>query len=811
MSAMLNMEPMPSVLVPVMRDKYARGWPEHETGFSAAYFALADALTRDHATDAHFAAYSVPDKHRRLASPAVFEHLPDGVPMVLFVVDVEPDGHAEVTPEWWTAERAKIDRLLGEHPGGYVYRTRGGYRVVYVLAEPFVMKSAADTERWKATYLAWINYIAERFDIIGDKSCQDWTRLQRLPRVVRDGVRQEPETIGDATAIGTWNVEVAIPEPAPKRPATPSPSYVPKAGAFDPHAFMAARYPGVQSRSTATAERYDIECPWSHDHSVSSGARETSVFVYPSGAWEFKCLHNHCAHRDHVAFRRWHQPDWTPYEERTINRSHREPPRSGDDAETESANGFDDSASDVEPDYLDDIPPPGDEHAPSSSRKRKRDGQGAVKLATDYIADHASHPDGALLRRWRGDFYRWCVDAGHYRPLSDDQIRADLYRKLGLGRRAEVGEVRDALIAVDNVLIDDAELGTWLDDRHGDFDPLDIAACRNSILHLPTRTTYAATPRYFSTTALGVAWQPQRPAPEAWLSFLHQLWPGDDESIGLLQEWIGYLLTADTRQQKILLLLGPKRSGKGTIARVIGALLGAASVASPTLASLGTNFGLWPLIGKTAAVIGDARLGGRSDIAQVVERLLSISGEDLQTVDRKHREPWTGKLATRITIISNEPPRFTDASDALACRMLVLQLERSFYGNEDTELTDKLVAELPGILAWAIDGWERLRARGHFVQPASSRDAIDELIDLASPVAAWARQNCRTDERDPQWWLTCTDAYSKFQEWCEQQGHKQVATMTMFGRDVQTATGCRRVQVTRGLARVGVYQGLALR
>ena len=123
-------------------------------------------------------------------------------------------------------------------------------------------------------------------------------------------------------------------------------------------------------------------------------------------------------------------------------------------------------------------------------------------------------------------------------------------------------------------------------------------------------------------------------------------------------------------QSPVIAVDGPAASGKGTIARVIAALLGAASVASPTLASLGSNFGLWPLIGKTAAIIGDARLGGRSDIAQVVERLLSISGEDMQTIDRKHREPWTGKLSTRITIISNEPPRFTDAGDALPSRML---------------------------------------------------------------------------------------------------------------------------------------------
>ena len=95
------------------------------------------------------------------------------------------------------------------------------------------------------------------------------------------------------------------------------------------------------------------------------------------------------------------------------------------------------------------------------------------------------------------------------------------------------------------------------------------------------------------------------------------------------------MLSADTSQQKMLLIVGPKRSGKGTIGRVLQALLGHSNVVGPTLASLQTNFGLAPLIGKPLAIISDARLGGRSDQASIAERLLSISGEDAVTIDRK--------------------------------------------------------------------------------------------------------------------------------------------------------------------------------
>jgi len=81
---------------------------------------------------------------------------------------------------------------------------------------------------------------------------------------------------------------------------------------------------------------------------------------------------------------------------------------------------------------------------------------------------------------------------------------------------------------------------------------------------------------------------------------------------------------------------GPKRAGKGTIARVLAWLVGTGNAVAPTLAGLGMNFGLAPQIGKRVAIISDARLGGRADQHAIAERRLSITGEDAITIDRKY-------------------------------------------------------------------------------------------------------------------------------------------------------------------------------
>src|SRR5262249_12040822 len=149
------------------------------------------------------------------------------------------------------------------------------------------------------------------------------------------------------------------------------------------------------------------------------------------------------------------------------------------------------------------------------------------------------------------------------------------------------------------------------------------------------------------------------------------------------------------------MILGPKRSGKGTIVRVQRALLGAQNTCAPTLSSLGLPFGLQPLLGKTLATITDARLSGRTDLAQVTERLLSVSGEDEQTVDRKHLPSLTVHLPVRFMILTNELPRLKDSSGALVGRLVILRQTQSWYGQEDRTLTTRLLEELPGILRWA--------------------------------------------------------------------------------------------------------------
>jgi putative DNA primase/helicase len=410
--------------------------------------------------------------------------------------------------------------------------------------------------------------------------------------------------------------------------------------------------------------------------------------------------------------------------------------------------------------------------------------------AADFLKAVKAERASRLLF-WRGGFHSW--RHGRYADLQSAEVRAqvarNLNRKFHHVTSAATSNVLDQ-VRCQSLLTGDAEPPAWIGKAPNGWSAGDMLAAGNGLIHLPTFASggrnyiIRPTPEFFSLSALDYEFRADAPEPRLWLEFLATLWPDDAASIAALQQWFGYILSGDTSQQKILMLVGPRRSGKGTIVRVLRGTVGAANTAGPTLASFAQHFGLWPLLGKSLAVVNDARLSGRTDQAQVVERLLSISGEDAQTVDRKNLEAVTCKLPTRLMIVSNELPRLADSAGALASRLILLRLTRSFLGTEDTDLTAKLLGELPGVLLWAIEGWKRLREQGRFVQPESSATLIDEMEDLASPVGAFVRECCVVDASLS---IPRKLLYERYRDWATRAGKEHVEDEPGFGRALRAA------------------------
>ena len=452
---------------------------------------------------------------------------------------------------------------------------------------------------------------------------------------------------------------------------------------------------------------------------------------------------------------------------------------------------------------------------PERAARRPAKGIDPEELAAGVI-ERTARGGVSTIRFVNGCWYRW--SGSHYELLGEKSVQNFVLREI---KREAENIKRDHVANVVMHLQEQCEIpgevapGTWLIDPPVDWRPRDVIAAANGLVHVPSLSTDSPlilphTPGLFLTASSPIPYDPAAPRPDEWLRFLHEdLFPGRPEEVRLFRQWAGYQTTPDVSLQKMMLLVGPTRSGKGTILRVLRDLNGPSNVAAVTLKKLGSPFGLSPLLGKSALLLGDVRVSSARDRSAVVEHLLSIVGQDVMTVDRKNQSMVTGPLPLKVSAASNENIVLPDASGALAARFLPLRFIHSFADNPDTELYDRLREELPGILLWAAGGLADLRTAGRFHEPAETVRLRDEMAELCSPVKAFLRDRCecRPDGEVP------TDRLrEEYAQWCQSRG-TAVPDAAQFGRELRAAAPQIDVGQSRkyGNGRpVSVYRGVAL-
>ena len=132
-------------------------------------------------------------------------------------------------------------------------------------------------------------------------------------------------------------------------------------------------------------------------------------------------------------------------------------------------------------------------------------------------------------------------------------------------------------------------------------------------------------------------------------------------------------------------------------------------------------------------------------------------------------------------MLSNELPKLGDASTAIVGSIVLLLLSHSWLGREDHELEPALHAELTGILNWALDGLQRLTiVNGNtFTRLASADEAIIEMRDLASPVAAFVREKCEVGYGKE---IPVEEFFLAYKQWAEDNGHDKKSQAIVWTR-----------------------------
>ncbi|WP_270830988.1 phage/plasmid primase, P4 family [Aeromonas sp. QDB03] len=251
-----------------------------------------------------------------------------------------------------------------------------------------------------------------------------------------------------------------------------------------------------------------------------------------------------------------------------------------------------------------------------------------------------------------------------------------------------------------------------------------------------------------NTSTLSVEYIPGvRPA--VWERWLLDLFEGEPERVELLQEMMGWCLCNDNLGiQKAMCIVGPKRAGKGTVLNVLQALLSPEQASPFEFSTLNDCKTLASIKDAQVAIDADAGTPKRDDARGVRECFLKITAGDAMSVKMLYTQtPWTGRATCKILTASNRLPGDFDDSGAMAGRWIPLVFSKTFFGKEDPALLEKLIAELPAIAAWAVEGLRRLAVRGRFVLPESSLSAMDSIESAASPLLEFVEE-CLLIEAD---------------------------------------------------------------
>lgn len=282
-----------------------------------------------------------------------------------------------------------------------------------------------------------------------------------------------------------------------------------------------------------------------------------------------------------------------------------------------------------------------------------------------------------------------------------------------------------------------------------------LLICQNGVLDVETGTWSQHDPSHFARRKIGAEYQPNASAPKfakLLASMFHDRGENADPFIKVIQQWMGAALATqqlNREERKALILVGPSRTGKTELSRIIRMLIGD-PIATPSVAEISERFGLSSLYEASAWIRDDAINEGDDLDPQRFKTI--VTGEPID-IERKHKPAVPGvELAIPVLLTTNSLPKARDRSDAIFNRSLILEmtnvvseadahrLRQSAGVQRGLTLGQYIFAEeAPGILNWALEGLRDLIATGSYDLPETVLQAIQRFKDDNNPVGEWAR------------------------------------------------------------------------
>ena len=296
-----------------------------------------------------------------------------------------------------------------------------------------------------------------------------------------------------------------------------------------------------------------------------------------------------------------------------------------------------------------------------------------------------------------------------------------------------------------------------------------------------------------------VPYDPDAKAP-TWAAFLERVLP-DEELRAFVRRAVGYSATGDTSEQCMLINHGGGANGKSTFQETIAAALGDYAMRAPTEMLLAKRAGGIP---NDVARLKGARFVAASETEEgrrLAESLIKdLTGQDTITARFMRAEWFDFQPTHKLWLSTNHKPEIRGTDTAIWRRIRLIPWSVTIPpAEQDKSLAAKLRDELPGILAWIVQGCLEWRREG-LRPPEEVRKATGRYRAEMDVLAAFIDEECIVSERAS---ATVKALYSAYREWCEENGERPESQRRFGGRLKER--GFESGRMTTG-ARKGAYE-----
>jgi putative DNA primase/helicase len=278
------------------------------------------------------------------------------------------------------------------------------------------------------------------------------------------------------------------------------------------------------------------------------------------------------------------------------------------------------------------------------------------------------------------------------------------------------------------------------------------------------------------------------------MKFIERITGGDAKLVEYIQKFVGYSLTGENSEQVLFFLYGKSgNNGKSTLVNTLRAMLGDYGAHTPTETLVVKQYDnaipadLARLAGVRMVTATEANFNRQLNEA----RIKAMTGGDPITARLLYSNYSEFTPEFKLWLSANDRPRVRETDDAFWRRIRVILLDVEIPRKErDRDLPNKLKAEWPGILRWAVRGCRKWQREG-LVEPSAVKEATQDWRKAADHLTRFVREAVILE---PEGVVSASALYNHYKTWCPRMANSRSRIRLLSGQSPRHSMWCTSAQ-----------------